>query len=111
MASPDIPPVVDVLAHTTIAHVKETAKKHAIIQQLFPQLNDSLDMITEENMPEDIQMFLRPDDAARARYAQMAAANPDGYASTSDMLYAITGNIPTPEHIRDIEWFMDILIP
>ena len=101
-----MPTTADILAPITIDELKEHAKNNKIITQLFPQLNESLNEITEENIPEDMQMFLRPDEKAHDRFAQLEESHPDGYSTISEMIYALTGEIPTPEFARDVEWFM-----
>ena len=96
----------DTLALMTIDKMKECAKN---ITQLFPQMNNSLDEITEENIPENLQMVLRPDEKAHDRFAQMEVSHPD--AKMSEMLYALTGEIPTPEFAREVEGFLKMLLP
>jgi hypothetical protein len=101
----------DILAPMTIDALKECAKNNKIISQLFPQLSQSLDEVTEENMTDKLRMLLQPDEKAHERYAELEASHADGYATIDEMLYALTGETPTPEHVRDIEWFMEMLLP
>ena len=107
----DMSVIEKMLAPKTIDEVKKAAKDNAILTRLFPHLNASLDEITEENMSEDIQVFLRPDKKAHDRYAQLQASHQDGYATMAEMLFALTGKTPTPEYVREMEWFMEMMVP
>ena len=98
----------DPLAHQTLDDMKEFVNKQTILAQLFPEVNDYLDTATEENMTESMRMFLKPDDAARDRYEQLQQSNPSGYATISEMLHMLTGKMPTPECVQDIESLMYI---
>ena len=97
------------LEHMTIADVKEVFNDNATLTQLFPEMNDRFDAFTEDDMSENLKMFLRPDERTRDRYAQLLEANPDGKVTMSEVLHMLTGKMPTPEYMRNIERLMEIV--
>lgn len=86
--------------------MKQFVNDNPILTQLFPQINDLLDAVTEENMSDDMRNILKPDAMAHDRYAQLLKTNTDGHATMAEMIHMLTGKTPTPEYSRYVECMM-----